>query len=175
MNIDLNKTLNELTFQIVDLIDVEEETVKEIASSTNGQFVLDRVVLPAREFLSKYFPGYQVFDTYEQQEARRKAQTTVAKVKKAKRIKETLLDQYGNYILALWQCGDEFSASYRKTTNIGAHWHVLNKNEVEYKKDGRKFAVVQHLTSRNEALAKKVELIQEMMNRNMIYRGELPV
>jgi hypothetical protein len=135
--------------------------------------MLDRNTLPASEFLNKYFPEYAVIDTVEAMEVRRKAALVVSKPKKAK--KETILDQYGNYVVALWECGDEFTASYRKTSSMTPQWHILSKHEVEYKTDGRKFSIVEHTTSRKDALLKKNKLVEEMVARGMTYKGELPV
>lgn len=175
MNIDMTKSLNSLSLQISDFIDVEFDTVKAVAASSNGQFVLDRNAMPVGEFLAKYFADYEVSDTIEKMEARRKAKiVVVAKAKKVKPV-DPLLDQYGNYIVTLWECGNEFAASYRKTTHMQAHWHILTKNEIEYKMDGRRFSVVHHVGSRKEALAKKNELIADLESRGLIYKGEMPV
>jgi hypothetical protein len=172
MNIDMSKTLADLSLQISDFIEVEYDVVKQVAAGTNGQFLVDRTSMPVSEFLAKYFAGYEVANTIEKMEAHRKAAAPVAKKAKAK---GTILDQYGNYIVAIWENGDEFSASYRKTTHIDAHWDVLTKHEIEYKKDGRRFSVVHHTSSRKDAIAKKNALIEEMVARGRIYKGELSV
>lgn len=175
MNIDMTKTLNALALQISDFIDVDLAQVKAVAANSNGQFLNDRNTMPVGEFLAKYFAGYEVADTIEAMEARRKANIiVVTKAKKAK-AKDPVLDQYGNYIVTLWECGNEFAASYRKTNHMLAHWHVLTKHEIEYKLDGRRFSVVHHVNSRKEALTKKNELIAEMEARGLIYKGEMPV
>ncbi len=175
MNIDMTKSLTALSLQISDFIDVEYDTVKSVAASSNGQFLTDRTTMPVGEFLAKYFAGYEVADTIEKMEARRKEKNlVVAKVKKVKE-KDPLLDQYGNYIVTLWESGNEFTASYRKTTHMQAHWDILTKHEIEYKKDGRRFSVVHHAKSRKEALAKKNELIAELEARGLIYKGEMSV
>lgn len=176
MNINLTKTINELApLQIADLIEVELATVKSVAAASNGQFLADRSTLAASEFLAKYFSGYTVYDTIEKIEARRKADITA--VAKAKKVKERapILDEYGHYIVTLWECGNEFAASYRKTAHISAHWHILSKTEVEYKMDGRRFSVVHHTDSRKKALELKAALITEMEARGLTFKGEMPV
>ena len=180
MNINLNKTINELApMQIADLIDVDYDTVKAVAASSNGQFLNDRNTLPASEFLAKYFAGYDVYDTIEKMEARRNAQRAAAvkatAKKKAKANHSPLLDEYGNYIVTLWEEGSEFAASYRKTTHMEAHWIILSKHEIVYKPDGRQFSVLHHVQSRKEALEHKAKLIEDYTNRGMIYKGEMPV
>jgi len=175
MNIDMTKTLNALSLQISDFIEVEFDTVKAVAASSNGQFVQDRNTMPAGEFLAKYFADYEVADTIEKMEARRKANiVVVAKTKKAK-AKDPVFDQYGNYIVTLWESGNEFCASYRKTNSMITQWNILSKNEIEYKLDGRRFSVVHHVGSRKEALAKKNELIAELESRGLIYKGEMSI
>ena len=175
MNIDMTKSLTSLSLQISDFIEVEFDAVKAVAASSNGQFIQDRTAMPVGEFLAKYFAEYDVADTIEKMEARRKAKIVI--VTKAKKVKPTdpTLDQYGNYIVTLWECGNEFAASYRKTTHMQAHWHILTKHEIEYKMDGRRFSVVHHVSSRKEALYKKNELLAEMENRGLTYKGEMPV
>lgn len=175
MNIDMTKSLTSLSLQISDFIEVEFDIVKAVAASSNGQFVQDRTAMPVGEFLSKYFTGYEVADTIEKMEARHKAKIVI--VAKAKKVKPTdpMLNQYGNYIVTLWECGNEFAASYRKTTHMQAHWHILTKNEIEYKMDGRRFSVVHHVGSRKEALTKKNELIADLESRGLTYKGEMPV
>jgi hypothetical protein len=172
MNIDMTKSLTALSLQISDFIDVEYDTVKSVAASSDGKFLADRTTMPVGEFLAKYFTGYEVANTIEKMQAHRQALKPV--VKKAK-AKGTILDQYGNYIVAIWENGDEFSASYRKTTHIDAHWDVLTKHEIEYKKDGRRFSVVHHTSSRKDAIEKKNALIEDMVSRGRIYKGELSV
>ena len=176
MQINLTKSINALApMQITDLIDVDLDTIKEIARASNGAFLTDRADLSAVEFLAKYFADYDVYDTIEKQQARRKSEIIVAaKAKKAK-DRSPVFDQYGNYIVTLWESGNEFAASYRKTAHMQAHWDVLTKNEIEYKLDGRRFSVVHHVGSRKEALNKKNELIAEMEARGLIYKGEMPV
>jgi hypothetical protein len=175
MNIDMTKTLNNLSLQISDFIEVEYDVIKAVAASSNGQFVQDRITMPVGEFLVKYFANYTVADSIEKMEARRKANIVI--VAKAKKVKEKdpVLNQYGNYIVTLWECGNEFAASYRKTTHMQAHWHILTKHEIEYKMDGRRFSVVHHVGSRKEAIAKKNELIAELQARGLSYKGEMPV
>jgi hypothetical protein len=177
MNIDMTKTLNQLApLQIVDFVDVEHDEIKSVARESNGQFLSDRDSLSMDSFLAKYFPNKTVYDTIEAQEARRKALIKVAvKAKKTKQAKETILDQYGSYIVALWEMGDEFAASYRKTSGMNPQWHILSKHEIEYKKDGRKFSVVYHTSSRKDALTKKNELVDELVAKGLNYKGELPV
>lgn len=177
MNINLAKTINELApaLQIADLIDIDHDTILSVAKGSNGQFLADRSTLSASEFLAKYFSGYTVYDTIEKIEARRKADITAnAKAKKVKE-RDPILDQYGNYIVTLWECGNEFAASYRKTTHMSAHWHILSKTEVEYKMDGRRFSVVHHTDSRKKAVALKAALITEMETRGLTFKGEMPV
>ena len=177
MQVNLTKTINELApLTIQDLIEVELPEVKAIAAASNGSFLTDRGTLSAADFLAKYFAGYEIYDTIEKIEARRKAE--IFKDVKAKRVKAArpaILDQYGNYIVALWESGGEFSASYRKTTHIQAHWHVLTKHEIEYKVDGRHFSVVHHTSSRKDAIELKNKLIVDMESRGLSYKGELPV
>lgn len=180
MNINLSKTINELApMQIADLIDVDYDTVKAVASASNGQFLNDRNTMTASDFLAKYFAGYAVYDTIEKMEARRNAQRAAAvkaqTKKKVKANRSELLDEYGNYIVTLWEEGSEFAASYRKTTHMEAHWIILSKHEIEYKPDGRRFTVVHHVQSRKEALEQKNKLIEDYTNRGLIYKGEMPV
>lgn len=180
MNINLSKTINELApLQIADLIDVEYETVKAVAAASNGFFLTDRDTLPASEFLAKYFADYAVYDTLEKMEARaiakRAAAIKVTAKVKAKVCTSEILEEYGNYIVSLWESGGEFAASYRKTDHLEAHFHLLSKHEIEYKPDGRRFAVVHHTQSRKEALEKKASLIESYVNRGLIYKGEMPV
>jgi hypothetical protein len=175
MNIDMTKTLNNLSLQVSDFIEVEYDVIKAVAASSNGQFVQDRNTLSVGEFLAKYFANYEVADTIEKMEARRKANiVSVAKAKKVKE-KDPVLNQYGNYIVTLWECGNEFAASYRKTNHMQSQWHILTKYEIEYKMDGRRFSVVHHVGSRQEALTKKNELIAELEARGLTYKGEMPV
>lgn len=177
MNINLTKTINELApaLQIADLIDIELDTIKSVAKESNGQFLADRSALTAAEFLAKYFGDYVVRTTTEEIEAMRKAK--IVAVVKAKKIKNLapILDEYGNYIVTLWECGNEFAASYRKTTHMSAHWHILSKTEVEYKKDGRRFSVVHHVDSRKKAVELKAALKEEMEKRGLTFKGEMPV
>jgi hypothetical protein len=175
MNIDMTKSLNDTGLQISDFIEVEYDVIKAIAASSNGQFVKDRTTLSIGEFLAKYFAGYEVADTIEKMESRRKAK--IAVVVKAKKVKEKdpMLDQYGNYIVTLWESGNEFTASYRKTTSMYSQWNLLSKHEIEYKLDGRRFSVVHHVKSRKEALSKKNELIAELEARGLTYKGEMSI
>ena len=175
MNIDMTKTLTALSLQISDFIEVDITQVKAVAAESNGQFLNDRNTMPVGEFLSKYFAEYEVADTIEKMEARRKAKIVI--VTKTKKVKERdpMLNQYGNYIVTLWESGNEFCASYRKTNSMITQWNILSKNEIEYKADGRRFSVVYHVGSRREALDKKNELIAEMENRGLTYKGEMPI
>ena len=175
MKIDLTKTLNELSRQIADFIDIDHTLIKSAASNSNGQFLSDRSNMSVSEFLSKYFSEYEIFETTEKQEARSKANTATAIKAKKIKVKSTEFDRFGKYILALWEHGEEFTVSFRKTTHMNSQWHVLSENEIEYKKDGRKFSIVYHTNSRNEVVAKKQSLIGELTNRGMNYKGELPV
>jgi hypothetical protein len=175
MKIDMTKSLNDLGLQIADFIEIEYDVIKAIAASTNGQFAIDRSSLSTADFLAKYFAEYEVADTTEKMEIRRNAKIAVILKAKKVKAKDPMLDQYGNYIVTLWENGNEFAASYRKTTSMLPQWHILSKNEIEYKMDGRRFSVVHHVKSRNEALAKKNELIAELQNRGLIYKGEMPV
>lgn len=177
MNINFTKTINELApaLQIADLIDIDHDTILSVAKGSNGQFLADRAALTASEFLSKYFSDYTVRTTTDQVEAARKAKTVaVVKAKKAKNL-SPILDEYGHYIVTLWECDNEFAASYRKTAHMSAHWHILSKTEVEYKKDGRRFSVVHHTDSRKKAVELKAELREQMEQRGLTFKGEMPV
>ena len=176
MQINFAKTVAELApLQISDFIEVEFSEIKAVAAASNGEFIVDRITLPASEFLAKYFPDAEIADTTEKIEARRAIETAQAEKIKKMKARAPIIDQYGNYIVTLWESGDEFAASYRKTTSMLAQWNLLTKNEIEYKVDGRRFSVVYHTTSRKDALEKKAELIKEMIDRGLTNKGELPV
>lgn len=173
MDINFSKTLNELApLQISDLIEIDLADVKAVAAGSNGEFLKDRGTLSASEFFAKYFPDFTALTTYEQVESRRKLERITTIKKKSK---STILDQYGSYIVTLWESGNEFCSSYRKTTSMLTQWNILSKNEIEYKVDGRRFSVVFHTNSRKDALDKKRQLIDDMTNRGFIYKGEMPV
>jgi hypothetical protein len=177
MKYNLTKTMSDLApLQISDFVAADFNTIKGIAANSNGEFLKDRTGLPAAEFFTKYFPGYEVLDTVEKQEIRNRLQREAQpKVRKAKVERDPILDQYGDYIVTLWESGNEFTVSYRKTTTMITQWNILSKNEVEYKVDGRRFSVVLHSNSRKDALAKKNALYDEMIGRGMSYKGDLPV
>lgn len=177
MQINLNKTLTELApLQISDLIDVDFSVIKAVAAASNGEFIIDRATLSAAAFLAKYFADYEIYDTVEKIEARHKAE--IASKKRSQRAKinrPAVMDDYGNYVVAIWESGNEFAASYRKTDHINTHWDVLSKHEIEYKIDGRRFAIVYNTNSRRDAINKKESLIESMTQRGLTNKGELPV
>ena len=168
---------NPLTGEISlsELIGLSDEQIREVARATAGQFIKDRQSLSAGEFISKYFPDAQIRQYDEIANSRRPSAVRARKARTANGKKE-LVQAHGNYVIALYEMGDDFAVTFRKLDNAHVFFDFESKNVMVYKRDGKKYHVVSSHTSRVDAIRAKRKLVEEMVNRGKTELvGILPV
>jgi len=179
-DIILNHLLSKpLTIEIAisELIGVSDDEIRQVAKASNGQFIKDRSSMPALEFLTKYFPTCQLTVTSYDDIIEHRAPVTGAKSKAGVKKQKNAVVQnaFGQYVLALYESGNEFAATYRKLDHAKAHFD-FSMNTMTYKKDGRRFTLISNHGTRVDAISSKQQLISEMEAKGKFQLiGVLPV